>query len=187
MRGFAVSEYETRLARAQSMMAAQDLAALLLTTEAEIRYFTGFLTRFWESPSRPWFLVVPAAGKPVAVIPRIGAALMAQTWVSDIRTWSSPDPVDDGVTLLSDTLNEAAPHGRIGIPAGPETYLRIPQADWERVKASVTGPLPECPKSRRSKGRCRRFSAISNGCCWKRGPIGYLIWPAGRAPMDTAM
>ncbi|MGR3528308.1 MAG: M24 family metallopeptidase [Sulfitobacter sp.] len=139
MRGFAVSEYETRLARAQSMMAAQDLAALLLTTEAEIRYFTGFLTRFWESPSRPWFLVVPAAGKPVAVIPRIGAALMAQTWVSDIRTWSSPDPVDDGVTLLSDTLNEAAPHGRIGIPAGPETYLRIPQADWEQVKASVTG------------------------------------------------
>ena len=139
MRGFALSEYEARLARAQSMMAAQDLAALLLTTEAEIRYFTGFLTRFWESPSRPWFLVIPAAGKPVAVIPLIGAALMAQTWVSDIRTWRSPHPVDDGITLLSDTLNETAPHGRIGIPSGPETYLRIPQTDWQRVKGSVTG------------------------------------------------
>tara|TARA_R110002012_G_scaffold106871_8_gene248345 strand:- start:11662 stop:12807 length:1146 start_codon:yes stop_codon:yes gene_type:complete len=139
MRGFALSEYEARLARAQSMMAAQDLAALLLTTEAEIRYFTGFLTRFWQSPSRPWFLVIPAAGKPIAVIPLIGAALMAQTWVSDIRTWRSPHPVDDGITLLSDTLNETAPHGRIGIPSGPETYLRIPQTDWERVKGSVTG------------------------------------------------
>ena len=52
MRGFAQSEYELRLARAQKLMAAHDLSAMLLTTEAEIRYFTGFLTRFWESLPR---------------------------------------------------------------------------------------------------------------------------------------
>ena len=42
-------------------------AALLVSTEPEVRYFTGFQTLFWQSPSRPWFLFVPAAGKPVAV------------------------------------------------------------------------------------------------------------------------
>ncbi|WP_027835432.1 M24 family metallopeptidase [Maritalea myrionectae] len=138
-RGFPVGEYQARLARAQDKMADQELAALLLTTEPEIRYFTGFLTRFWESPSRPWFLVVPAQGKPIAVIPSIGAALMAQTWVEDIRTWRAPDPTDDGVCLLSDTLNEVAGNGRIGIPSGPETYVRIPQADWQRIKAATKG------------------------------------------------
>jgi len=138
-RGFAQTEYETRLAGAQKMMAAHDLSALLLTTEAEIRYFTGFLTRFWESPSRPWYLVVPASGKPIAVIPSIGAALMAQTWIADIRTWRAPDPLDDGVSLLADTLNEVAGIGRIGLPSGPESYLRVPQADWGWIKSAVSG------------------------------------------------
>lgn len=138
-RGFPVGEYQARLARAQDKMADQELAALLLTTEPEIRYFTGFLTRFWESPSRPWFLVVPAQGKPIAVIPGIGAALMAQTWVEDIRTWRAPNPTDDGVSLLSDTLNKVAGNGQIGIPSGPETYVRIPQADWQRIKATTKG------------------------------------------------
>jgi len=139
MRGFGQSEYEERLARAQTLMAAHDLSAMLLTTEAEIRYFTGFLTRFWESPSRPWYLVVPAMGKPVAVIPSIGAALMGQTWVEDIRTWRAPDPADDGVSLLSDTLNEIAGAGRIGIPSGSETYLRVPQSDWGWIKSATFG------------------------------------------------
>ena len=141
MRGFARSEYEARLKQAQDLMAAHDLSALLLTTEAEIRYFTGFFTRFWESPSRPWYLVLPAAGLPIAVIPSIGAALMGQTWVSDIRTWRAPVPMDDGVSLLTDTLNEVAGAGRIGLPSGPETYLRTPQDDWQRITAGLKGTV----------------------------------------------
>ena len=140
-RGFDQSEYEDRVVRAQALMAEEDLAALLLTTEAEVRYVTGYLTRFWESPSRPWFIVLPASGGPIAVIPSIGAALMAHTWVSDIRTWRAPDPVDDGVSLLCDTLNEVAGTGRIGVPSGPETHLRMPLADWERVQAGIGGSV----------------------------------------------
>ena len=78
-RGFPVTEFEARTSRAQKLMADAGLSALLLTTETEVRYFTGYLTRFWESPTRPWFLIVPASGKPVAVIPSIGADLMGQT------------------------------------------------------------------------------------------------------------
>ena len=140
-RGFDEGEYRNRLKRAQARMAQEGLGALLLTTEPDVRYFTGFLTRFWESPTRPWYLVVPAVGDPVAVIPSIGAALMGRSWISDIRTWSAPDPVDDGVTLLADTLAEVG--GPVGVPSHLETHLRMPLADFERVKAISGQPFSD--------------------------------------------
>ncbi|MDH5799135.1 MAG: Xaa-Pro peptidase family protein [Paracoccaceae bacterium] len=137
-RGFPEEEFQARTAKAQAMMAEHGLAALLLTTEPEVRYFTGYLTRFWESPTRPWFLIVPASGKPVAVIPSIGAALMGQSWLDDIRTWSAPDLTDDGVSLLSQTLNELVPpDGAIAMPDGHETHARMPLADLDRVRTAV--------------------------------------------------
>ena len=136
--GIATSEYQGRRVALQQGMARSGLAALLLTTEADIRYLTGFATRFWQSPTRPWFVVLPCAGDPVAVIPAIGAALMARTGVSDIRTWRSPDLVDDGVMLLASTLRELAPGpARIGLPQGPETHLRMPLLDFERLRAAI--------------------------------------------------
>lgn len=135
-RGFAADEFAARCARAQAGMAQRGLDALLLSTEPEVRYFTGYLTRFWESPSRPWFVVLPATGKPIAVIPAIGAALMGSTWVEDIRTWRAPDRDDDGVSLLCDTLNSLSA-ARIGTPMGPESHLRMPLADWARVQAGL--------------------------------------------------
>jgi len=137
VRGFSVSEFEARLERAQRLMRDAGLGALLLTTEPEVRWFSGFLTPFWQSPTRPWFLVVPARGKPVAVIPGIGAECMGRTWIEDIRTWSSPDPEDDGVGLLAATLGEVAGAGPVGLPMGPETHLRMPLKDFERLKAGM--------------------------------------------------
>lgn len=89
-RGFPTSEFTARVAKAQTLMAEENLSALVLTSEPDVRYFSGFLTRFWESPTRPWFLIVPVTGAPVAVIPSIGHALMARTWITDIRTWRAP-------------------------------------------------------------------------------------------------
>ncbi len=137
-RGFAASEFRDRTARAQSLMDQRDIGALLLTTEAEVRYYSGFQTPFWQSPTRPWFLVVPLHGKPVAVIPGIGADCMATTWIDDIRTWPAPRPEDDGVTLLADTLFEFAGTGdRIGIPMGHETHVRMPVADFDKLRGLV--------------------------------------------------
>ncbi|MDH3771758.1 MAG: aminopeptidase P family N-terminal domain-containing protein, partial [Nitrospirota bacterium] len=137
-RGFSAAEFQHRTGRAQQLMAVENLDALLLTTAHELRYFSGFLTRFWESPTRPWFLIVPASGKPIAVIPTIGADLMSKTWLDDIRTWSAPRPEDDGVFLLADTLREVSgPQGRIGVPMGHETSLRMPLADFSRVREAA--------------------------------------------------
>ena len=137
-RGFDTTEYQTRTRQIQARMARADIATLLLTTEADLRYVSGFLTRFWESPTRPWFLVLPAKGAPIAVIPSIGAALMATTWVTDIRTWRAPDYDDDGVTLLAETLAVVTPKGgRIALPDGGGTHLRMPLADWQQVQSLV--------------------------------------------------
>ena len=135
-RGFPPEEFAARLERAQRLMSADDLDALLLTTPPEVRYFSGFLTEFWQSPTRPWFLVVPARGRPVAVIPEVGAPLMARTWVNDIRTWPAPRPADDGLTLLADALRETGGR-RIGVPMGPETTLRMPLADYARLARAL--------------------------------------------------
>lgn len=140
IRGFHNSEFEDRTRKAQINMANEGLFGLLLTTEPEIRYFSGFQTLFWQSPTRPWFLFIPAQGKPIAVIPEIGAALMRQTWLDDIHTWSAPSPHDDGVSLLTELLSPfAASNAKIGILKGHETHLRMPLGDWERLTATLKG------------------------------------------------
>jgi Xaa-Pro aminopeptidase len=138
-RGFDEAEFRQRLSRAQKMMAKSGLACLLLSTEPEVRYFTGYLTRFWESPARPWFLIVPAVGDPIAVIPSIGVALMSRSWIADIRSWRSPDLVDDGVSLLRDTLRDmVGTDGQIGVPSGLETHVRMPMHTWNALQDGLT-------------------------------------------------
>lgn len=139
-RGFPEAEFAARTARAQDRMAQDGLAGLLLMTEPEVRYFTGFQTLFWQSPTRPWFLFVPAAGKPIAVIPEIGAELMRRSWLDDVRTWSAPRPEDDGISLLTDLMAPLASEGaRIGVMKGHETTLRMPLGDWERLIIGLPG------------------------------------------------
>jgi Xaa-Pro aminopeptidase len=137
-RGFSTGEYEARTARAQAMMAEAGIDVLLLTTEPEVRYFTGFLSRFWLSPTRPWFVVVPTSGKPVAVVPAIGKEAFARTWLDDVRTWPSPRPDDEGISELAAALGEfAGPTARIGIPQGPETHLRMPLRDFRALREQL--------------------------------------------------
>lgn len=139
-RGFPDAEFEARTARAQALMMDQGLDGLLLMTEPDVRYFSGFHSLFWQSPTRPWFLFVAADGKPVAVIPEIGVELMRRSWLDDIRSWSAPQPDDDGISLLTDLLAPLAARGAaIGVMKGHETQLRMPLGDWERLKAALPG------------------------------------------------
>lgn len=63
-REFPESEYRARTKAAQRLMAELEPEAVPNTTESEFPYFTGFLSQCWLSPSRPWFRILPAAGKP---------------------------------------------------------------------------------------------------------------------------
>ncbi|SLN26695.1 putative peptidase [Falsiruegeria litorea R37] len=137
-RGFEQSEFETRLSKAQDLMAQQGFDGILLLSEPDVRYFSGFHTLFWQSPTRPWFLYLPRSGEPVAVIPGIGADLMGRTCVRDIRTWDAPNPDDDGISLLLDLLGPLnASRQTLGILKGHETGLRMPLGDYERLMAGL--------------------------------------------------
>ncbi len=138
---FSPTEYQTRCSNTQKLMHQQNIDALFLTREAEIRYFSGFRTPFWQSPTRPWFLIIPQTGDPIAIIPEIGRALMTKNWVSDIRTWSAPNPDDDGISLLVDALK---PYQKIGTLKGNETYLRMPLANFERLTQTLSCEWVDC-------------------------------------------
>ena len=138
-RGFEQLEFEARMARAQDRMRRAGMDAILLTTEPDVRYFTGFFTQFWESPTRPWFVVLPLDGKPIAVIPEIGAAGMAGTWVDDIHTWPAPRPDDDGISLLASVIDGLRrKFGRLGVPLGHESFLRMPAGDYQRLLGGLS-------------------------------------------------
>ena len=137
-RGFPDTEFEQRTQAAQNLMAKAGLSALLFTNEPEVRYYTGFLTRFWESPTRPWFVILPIDRAPIAVIPSIGAHLMRQTWVKDIRTWQAPDYEDDGIELLAEALREVTPvGGQIGIADQIESHVRMPLNDLKTLEGRL--------------------------------------------------
>lgn len=134
-RGFEIEEFERRTENLQRKMRRQKLDAVFFTTEPEFRYFSGFKSQFWESPTRPWFLVIPLEGKPIAVVPQIGVAGFTETWIEDVRSWPSPRPEDDGITLLADTLSSCSKNfSRIGAMLGEETHLRMPIANFETLR-----------------------------------------------------
>ncbi|MEO0618681.1 MAG: Xaa-Pro peptidase family protein [Pseudomonadota bacterium] len=139
-RGFPTAEFETRLERAQSAMTRDGVDALVVTTPQNVRYFTGFASTFWESPTRPWFVIVPRQGLPQAVIPDIGANGFRGAFVNDIMTWPAPRPDDDGISLLQAQL-ERLPRGsgRIGFELGREMSLRMPTIDFDRLRSNARG------------------------------------------------
>lgn len=137
-RGFTRTEFEQRTERAQRLMREQQLDALLLTTEPNVRYFSGFFSQFWESPTRPWFLLVPLEGQPIAIIPEIGISGMTSTWLEDIRTWPAPRPEDDGISLLTAAIKELTTRfGRIGVTLGHESLLRMPAGNYQRLTEAL--------------------------------------------------
>ena len=141
-RGFTLAEYEKRLYKAQKLMLSYQIDALFLTSPSNFRYFSGFDSQFWESPTRPWYLIVPLKGKPIAVIPEIGASAMKVTWLEDIRTWSSPNPKDDGVSLLKSTLAGCARRfGRIGAEFGREMSIRMPVLDLLELRKIISSEM----------------------------------------------
>jgi Xaa-Pro dipeptidase len=139
-RGFPVAEFEQRTENAQRMMKQQGLDALLFTTEPNVRYFSGFFSQFWHSPTRPWYLIVPAAGKPIAIIPSIGEVGMGTTWIEDIRTWPAPQPDDDGMSLLIQAMKEQiGQFGKIGMKLGHHSQLRMPAAHFKQLSDALLG------------------------------------------------
>ena len=139
-RGFEVSEYENRLDNIQKLMHESRMDAILLTTQVDIEYYTGFKTQFFQSPTRPWYVLIPSNNKPKAIIPTIGESGMRGTWLDDIQTWTSPNPEDDGISLLLLTIKSLTKKYKcLGVPKSQESVLRMPLDDYENLVKSLNG------------------------------------------------
>ena len=167
---FGLDEYQQRVVKARDLMAQSGFSALLITGEANFRYFTGLNIQSWISPTRPMFFLLPISHDPIAVIPSgVEVSMRRTSWVKDIRTWVAPNPADDGVSLLSEAIRETCRSGKIGAEFGPETQLRMPILDFYRLQQMVT-PIGFsdggwiCRKLRmvKSPGEIERVSRIAD-------------------------
>ena len=135
--GFSNEEFENRLERTQDLLYEKKLDALLISNPSNLRYFTGINTDFWESPTRPWFLVIPLSGNAIAVIPEIGENLFEKTFVKDIYTWSSPNVNGDDISPLKSVLDSLPGRfGAIGAELGKEMTIRMPILDFGLLQDS---------------------------------------------------
>lgn len=136
---FEPAEFETRIERARKAMRAARLDALIITTIPAFRYFTGYFPIISESPARPWFFILPLEAEPQAAIPAMGLDDMgAASWLSHIDCWPSPNPTDEGVSLLAGHIEALARRlGRIGMELGPETRLGMAAVDFAALKAAL--------------------------------------------------
>jgi len=138
MRGFNITEFEERLRRARLLMQEKKIEMLLITSPHNFRYFTGLDSYFWESPTRPWFLLLSLNHDPIAVVPSIGKTALQKTWIKNVKTWQSPNPNDEGITALQDTIlsiqsNECS----IGCEIGMESHLRMSIKDFQTLNTRL--------------------------------------------------
>ena len=123
----------------QEVMATAELDAVVLTSEDNYRYITGFHGPTWINLTRPRYCVVARKGDPVIIIPANNSAIAERTsWVADVRTWVAPCPEDDGISLLIEATRPCLGRSnRIGMELGPESRLTMPVGDFLRFKDAL--------------------------------------------------
>lgn len=137
---FSRAEFEHRVERVRGLMTRERLDGLLITSEANLEYLSGFASQFaWNSPSRPWYFVLPRAGEAVAVIPEVGETnWRATSWVKTVNTWPSPRPRNEGLDILSGVIGKLRRrYARLGVELGPETRIGMPVADLLRLRRAI--------------------------------------------------
>ncbi len=137
---FTTAEFEDRVERACALMAESELDGLVVTAEANVEYLSGFTTQFaWNTPTRPWYFLLGRDGTAIGVIPEIGESnWRATSWVTEVRSWPSPRPENEGLDLLADAIAGLERRsGLLGFELGPETRLGMPVADLLRLREMI--------------------------------------------------
>lgn len=136
---FPVSEYETRLARAQAAMADAGLGALLVTTEGNVRYFTGHSSHRWFQSTAPQFALVPLSGRPVLLAPGIEAGRAGQNpFLARFIAVGGYERI--GIAELIRTVEELGLSGRkVGAELGLGFHLGMPVDDFRLLEREASG------------------------------------------------
>src|SRR6266568_3361524 len=84
---FPEAEWRARLDRVQRLMNAVSVDLMVLWSEKNIRYFSGFTSTHWNLASlQPLVVLIPASGAPTCVTSEfLRTTTEAQSWIRDIR------------------------------------------------------------------------------------------------------
>jgi Xaa-Pro dipeptidase len=130
------AELTRRIRLVKTSMETQGVNALILSAQDNFIYLTGFDSPTWVNLARPRYCVVPARGELILVVPTTNlSAVERMTWVRDIRSWVSPNPVDDGLSLVADAVcATTVPEAVVGMEIGPQSRLGLPVADFMALR-----------------------------------------------------
>jgi Xaa-Pro aminopeptidase len=137
---FTTAEFEHRVERARALMTELKLDGLMVTSEPNLEYLSGFMTQFaWSSPTRPWYFILPRVGDAVGVIPEVGETNWIETsWCKKLLTWPSPVLENEGLDLLEKVIRGLKRRfGRFGVELGPETRLGMAPGDLLRLRDAI--------------------------------------------------
>ncbi|MDT7732056.1 MAG: hypothetical protein QOK45_2309 [Mycobacterium sp.] len=130
---FSTDVYAQRLRAAAAAAADAGLAGLVITPGYDLRYLVGSRAQTFE---RLTALVLPAAGEPTMVVPRLELAALKESAVTElglaVRDWVDGD---DPYRVVSDALG--------GAPAGPSGRLAVATAVTDSMPALHLLPLAD--------------------------------------------
>jgi len=128
------AERARRLSRAQALMTANGIGAVLIEPGASLVYFTGVR---WSRSERLTAALIPASGRPVIVTPFFEEPSVRETLAvpADVRVWQEDE---DPLALVATVLRERTGAGAVGI----EETTRFFAADGiRRALAAVMVPF----------------------------------------------
>ena len=134
MNDFPKEEFTNRISRVQESLEKENIEAIIVTSPSNFRYFSGLNSNFWESPTRPWFLIISQKDPIRAIIPSIGSTALENTIVKNIEVWQSPNPKDEGVSLLKKIIKSFPKNSNIGFELNNETHLRMSVQDFSDIR-----------------------------------------------------
>lgn len=130
---FSTDVYAQRLRAAAAAAADAGLAGLVITPGYDLRYLVGSRAQTFE---RLTALVLPTAGEPTMVVPRLELASLKESAVTElglaVRDWVDGD---DPYGVVSDALG--------GAPAGPSGRLAVATAVTDSMPALHLLPLAD--------------------------------------------
>ena len=138
MNDFPKEEFTNRISKIQKNLDRENIEAIIITSPSNFRYFSGLDSNFWESPTRPWFLVISKKNPIKAIIPSIGITALEKTLIKDIEVWQSPNPNDEGVTLLKKTIKNFPINSKIGFELAFESHLRMSIQDFINIQKELS-------------------------------------------------
>ena len=148
-----------RIARAQALMRANDIAAVLVESGPSLDYFTGI--QWWRS-ERLTAAVIPATGDPIIVTPFFERPSIAEQLgiAAEIRIWNEDQ---EPLKLVADFLRERRATGRIGMEETNRFFLvdRL-QRQLPRTNIVSAHPVVRAVRMRKTEAELALMQAASD-------------------------